>query len=63
MKASRVGSNELRDWGAPQLSAQIQIGCWRHRTKQTSILGHWDIERVHVGLCTGLPHDRSRAAI
>jgi Protein of unknown function, DUF417 len=33
-----------------------------HRPKRTSTLGHGDIERVHVGSRTGLPHDCSGAA-
>src|SRR5262245_38753537 len=39
-----------------------QTRCRPHRPKRASTLGHGDIERVHVGPRTGLPHDRSGAA-
>src|SRR5215469_11755081 len=39
-----------------------QTRCRRHRPKRTSALGDRNIEGVHVGPRTGLPHDRSTAA-
>src|SRR5215471_7008813 len=50
----------MEEQPAQHLSQQTR--CRSHRPKRTSTLGYGDIERVHVRLRTGLPHDRSGAA-
>ena len=54
---SLVGMEEQVTQDSPQ-----RTRCRRHRPKRTSTLGDRNIERVHVGPRTGLPHDRSTAA-
>jgi hypothetical protein len=39
-----------------------QTWCLLHGPEWTSILGYWDVERVHVGSRAGFPDDRCGAA-
>jgi hypothetical protein len=59
-----VEGNRLQLLGGmkEQIAQQAnRTGCRRHRPKRASTLSDRNVERVHVGSCTGFPHDRGGA--